>query len=52
MIFLNLIESDNEMWIEIRQFERGLENKSMESKITEFGSDFVEKSSNEHERNF
>ena len=43
------------MVIEIRQFdiyERGLEDKSTESKITEFGSNFTEKSSNEHERNF
>ena len=43
------------MWIEIRKFdflERGLEDESTESKITKFGSDFVKKSSNVHERNF
>ena len=32
--------------------ERGLKDESTESKITEFGSDFVERSSNEHEGNF
>ena len=32
--------------------ERGLEDESTESKITEFGSNFAEKSSNEQERNF
>ena len=38
------------MVIEIRQFDilkRELEDKSTESKITEYGFDFVEKSSNE-----
>ena len=37
MISLNLIKSNNEMMIEIRQFdflERGLENESTKSKIT------------------
>ena len=55
MISSNLIKSDNEMWIEITHLtflERGLEDEPTESKITEFGSDFPEKSLNEHERNF
>ena len=55
MISLNLIKSNNEMVIEITQFEflvRGLKDESTESKITEFGFDFVKKSSNEHKRNF
>ena len=43
MISLNLIKSDDEMMTEIGQ----LEDKSMESEINEFGSDFAEKSSNE-----
>ena len=41
MIFLNLIKSYNEMWIEIRKFsmfERRLEKESRESKITKFRS--------------
>ena len=55
MIFGNSVKLDNEMWIETRVLiflERRLEDKSMESKITEFGSRFAEKSSNEQERNF
>ena len=51
MISSNFIKSDDEMVIEIRQFdifERGLEDESMESKSTEFGFDFAKKSSNEH----
>ena len=43
------------MWITIRDFiflNTRLEDESMESKITEFGSRFMEKSSNEQERNF
>ena len=51
-IFSNVIKSDDEMRIEIRKLERELEDESTESKITEFGSDFAEKSSNEQERNF
>ena len=50
MIFLNLIKSDNEMLIEIRKFiifERRLQDESTESKITELGSRFTEKSLNE-----
>ena len=32
--------------------ERVLKEESTKSKITEFGSDLAEKSSNEHEQNF
>ena len=55
MIFWNLVKSDKKMWMEIKDFdlfERRLEDESTESKITEFGSRFAEKSSNEQERNF
>ena len=50
IISLNLIKSDNESVIQIGKidiFRRGLKEKSMESKITQFGLDFAEKSSNE-----
>ena len=55
MISSNFIKSDDEMVIEIRKFvflEIGVKDKTAESKITRFGSDFAEKSSNEQERNF
>ena len=50
MIFSNLIKSNDKMWIEIRSsdiFERRLEDESTKLKITQFGSRFAEKSSNE-----
>ena len=50
MISLNLIKSDNESMIEIGKIDilrKRIEDESMESKITEFGFDFVDKSSNE-----
>ena len=55
MISSNLIKSDNEAMIGIGKFdiyERGLENESTESKITQFGFDFLEKSLNEQRRFF
>ena len=47
MFSSNLIKSDNESMIIIYQlifYERGLKDKSMESKINEFNFDFAEKS--------
>ena len=47
MISSNLIKSDDKSVIEIREmtfYERGLEDKSTESKINEFDFDFMEKS--------
>ena len=46
MISWNLIKSYNELVIEIGKmifYERGLEDKSTESKINEFDFDFAEK---------
>ena len=46
MISWNLIKSYNELVIEIGKmifYERGIEDKSTESKINEFDFDFVEK---------
>ena len=46
MFSSNLIKSDNESMIEIREiifYKRGLEDKSTESKINEFDFDFAEK---------
>ena len=50
MTFSNLIKSDDEMWIEIRQFDifgKRTQRRIHKSKITEFGCDFAEKSLNE-----
>ena len=54
-IFWNLIKSDDELVIEIREngrFRKILKDESMESKITRFGLVIVEKSKSEVERNF
>ena len=50
MIPLNLIKSDDEMWIEIRKFDifgKMTQRRIHGIKITEFGFDFAEKSFNE-----
>ena len=55
MISSNLIKSEDDMVIEIGQlifYERRIEDKSTESKITEVDFDFVEKSLNEQRRLF
>ena len=47
MISSTLIKSDNKSMIEVVQIDiyvRGLEKKSIESKITQFEFDFAEKS--------
>ena len=54
-IFWNLIKSDDELVIDIRQnsrFRKILKDESTESKITRFGLVFMEKSKSEVERNF
>ena len=54
-IFWNLIKSDDELVIEIREngrFRKIIKDESTESKITRFGLVFAEKSKSEVERNF
>ena len=54
-LFWNLIKSDNELVIEIREngrFRKITQRRIQESKITRFGLVFAEKSKSEVERNF